>query len=173
MPQYTAPTFVAGAAVTATDLNSGLSAVSTAFNTLDSTNFNSSTAVPNNSLANPNSVFVATINKDAIAHGAVLTTIQQYFVVPCTCTLKYVAFIGNITDGTEKVDLYKNGTTCLSGPKTIALDDIVYTGTVSTSSFVAGDILTLRAETDAGTEAIANMSVTMAFYATHCSTSLP
>lgn len=175
MPQYSAPAYTPGAVVTDTDITTEFQDIANAYNEIDATNFNTgSRFVPNACLDLPNSVCVVNLHRENIPFGSAFTVEQVCMIAPCAMTLKSVKFRArNATDTTERVDIYKNGTTMLSAPITIAADVTTYTGSVSVTAVSAGDVISLRAETDAGTENLDDIIATLCFQVNHMLTTLP
>lgn len=175
MGTYTQATFSSGAAITAAGINGEFAKVATAINTLDSTNFDGSTAVPNGDLANPNAYFTLQMGTSWAA-AAVDTTVPvsqtdlliDQIPIPCACTLVGIDVTSHDITATASVDVWYSGATVLSGgPITLAADDTNYSHSSFTkTSYAANDLISLRATTD-GTGLIYLVRMVLLFKAAH------
>jgi len=159
--------------ISATYLDGELSAIESAVNDIDDNNI-SAGAIGNSKLANPKAYFALHLKAGSVAGGAAIASDRQdVTVVPVTATLVAVRVSCTAKDdggGTEPdVDVYLEGGTpasILNSAIDLAAALTAYTGSISTSSFSAGDVLTLRATTDA-TGGITDLDVVLLFKTNH------
>lgn len=154
MPQFSESTVSSKAAITSDKINDIINAIGTAFNTLDSSNFDGSGVVTNSDLAAPKSYFsvqIASAGSGTLA-GAFTDRIYGLYVLPVAATLTKVDFVCesvSVTTGITVDIKEEDGTpaSVLSSAITVGdTDDLtVKSGTISTSSFSAGDILAFYA----------------------------
>lgn len=170
MGQYTPNTFSDGTAITASALNTEFAAIATEVNALDSNQFHSGTAIPNNALSKGN-WFALTLKVDSVANGTSTIAGNRHDVVtvPHDATLISVdAVCIDVQDGTETVDIYlEDGSpaTILSTPMIITADlTNISDNSPAVTAFSANDILSLRVDTGDGTEAFNDkLTVTLLF----------
>ena len=169
MGLYSQTTVSDGTAITASYFNTEFGKVATAENTLTTDNFGGGASVANSELVGGN-LFTLCLCENNIPFNEVMTTPQVAVSIPRDCTLiKAKAAAANVTDGTESIDIYlEDGSpaTIMGSALTITSSVTSCSFTLSTTSFSENDVLSLRAETDAGTEAIKGLVVTLLFKAT-------
>ena len=156
-----------GAVVNASDYNTLVDDIKTAFNSLSSGNFASGCNIPNVALANDEFEYTLELGDDSVSSGQTIGTQRDYVIVPVdSSTLTAVKVFCESRTGSANptVDIYKesSGASVLSGAVTLAADATVYSATISASSFSADDVLSLRVTTD-GTGSITYLRVVLLF----------
>ena len=180
MPQLSISYLADGTGSLAAKINALIDAIIAAYNKLDTTNFNSSSNIPSSALARPKAYFVITLKKNAVAASQPVTTIQDEFHLPCDCDLADVRVVAaDVLGGDVKVDVYLvrgsiaspdvnesilSAQMDLPAAGTIVKDS----GTISRTSFLEGDLLSMRAVTDVG-ETIEILDTILLFKAKHTS----
>jgi hypothetical protein len=181
VPQLSITNLADGVGSLASKINDMIAALKTAYNKLDSTNFDASSNVPRHALMRPNAYFTMNLKRETIGAGVVVTMIQDEITVPCDCTLVAVkAAIQTVAGGPVEVDLFLTrgdpaaptpNQSILSGQ--IAMTAGAYpanmvkgSGTPIITSLLEDDVLSLRAVTGGG-ETIAILNLCLLCKALH------
>ena len=160
-------------AITATFLDTELSAIETAHNTHATADFPDA-CVPNTALVNPMAYYTMHLYTESVGASVVETTIQDSVIVPCNSTLVSAKCICTArAAGNEETTLYREADTDVellsSGTNiTLAAAMTVYTATLAETAFYTNDVLTLRCVTGVG-ESITGLRWTLTFKANHVS----
>ena len=172
MPQYTPTLLSNNTAIDADLINTELQAIQTAHNSHATGDFGA-TCVPQTALVSGNAPFFDTIFIASVVGAKTTADIIAYIVVPFTCTLKNVRYIADtLGDAISTIAIYKNGVLNQTATTLAAADTGYSVTSFTSSSFVAGDIISIRCVV-AGGVTHTNVSATLAFYAAHCATTLP
>jgi hypothetical protein len=177
VPQLSITNLADGVGSLASKINDMIAALKTAYNKLDSTNFDASSNVPRHALMRPNAYFTMNLKREAVGAGVVVTSIQDVITAPCDCTLVAVkAAIQTVAGGTVEVDLYLTrgdpsaptiNQSILSAQISMAAGTLVKGfGTPIITSLLEDDVLSLRAVTGGG-ETIAILNLCLLCKALH------
>lgn len=179
MPQLSITNLADGVGSLADKINDLIAALKTAYNKLDSTNFDTSSNIPREALMRPKGYFAVNLAKISVIAGTGVGTIQDLMTVPCDCTLSDVRCVAvTVAGGTVECDLYimrgdpaaptLNQSILTAQISLAAGANVKGTKTPSLTSLLEGDILSMRAVTGGG-ETITGLSLTLLFKALHTS----
>ncbi len=177
MPQLTIADIVDGAGSLADWINALIDDLETAYNKLDTTNFNSSSNIPNSALTRPKAYFPGQLLKETVPINQTTAHIQDEFQVATDCELVDVRVVASgVAGDTVEVDIWlTRGDPALPDlHESILAAQISLivnvpskgTGVPSRTSFLKGDLLSLRAVTGAA-ETIGNLNATLLFKKNH------
>ena len=178
MPQLSVTDIVDGTGSLADKINAIIDALEAAYNKLNTTNFNSSSNIPNSALARPKAYFICQLStRVTIPALTPTTTIQDEFTIPCNCSLAGVKVVANdVAGGAVLIDLHflrgdpaspDYDQSILGSQISLAIGNPVKgTGAVSWSSFLENDVISLRAFTEGG-ETISILHATLLFKKKH------
>lgn len=179
MPQLSISNLADGIGSLAEKINELIAAVKTAYDMLDATNFDSSTAIPNSALRRPKAYTIGEIIKESIPQNQLVSDIQEEIHIPTDFELAEIRVVaGVVTAPGAQVEIdfwLTRGTpsdptaeqTILAAQIVLAEGSLVKgVGTLAWTSFLEGDLISMRAVTGAG-ESIGNFHATLLFKAKH------
>ncbi|MFO7902303.1 MAG: hypothetical protein R6U98_06575 [Pirellulaceae bacterium] len=175
MGQYVANTFADDDAINAAALNAEFAAIETANNSVSNGDIPAD-EIDWTKFTNMKDNFALQLRYyHATVPNAQTDLWCSQVPIPCDCTLLSVKVTRSANADVASIDIFQENAgpaaTILTGAITLATGDAistVYSGSIATSSFSEGDVLSLRATTNGG-GTIDDIDVTLYFEAAHVS----
>lgn len=168
MSIYTRTSPAEGSAASPDYLDGELAKIETAVNNITDDNL-ADGAISNSKLANRYFYIALEMGKESIGASEVITNYQDAVVCPVAGTIESVKFVCSAVSGTCTADVYLESTTpasILSSQVSITSALTALSGAVSTTNIGVGNVLTLRATSDAS-GSISNLKVVIAVKLAH------
>lgn len=168
MSTYTRTSPSEGQAISPSYIDGELQKIETAINNVNNDNI-ADGAISNSKLANRYFYLVLEMGKESIGSSESITNYQDVVVSPVAGTIEDVRFVCSAVSGTCTADVYLEGGTpasILNSSVSLSSALTSLSGSVSNSNIGVGNVLSLRATTDAS-GSITNLKVVITVKLAH------